>query len=129
MDVSIQDQVIADLEARKELGFSKYGTLLYTKNGRSFAQDLYEELLDAACYLKGMMLEADGPEPQGLDLDALWDCSSGTIVKNGDGANFCCFLPGHWIEIDVITRKSKSTSSYTPADLVKRSPIILVELP
>lgn len=61
---SIQDQVIADLEARKQQGKSAYGTLLYPHNGRDMMQDLYEELLDACCYVKGVMLERDNHEPE-----------------------------------------------------------------
>ena len=56
---SIQDLVIQDMEARKEIGIKNYGTLLNINNGRDMMLDLYEELLDACCYLKGVMLERD----------------------------------------------------------------------
>lgn len=59
---SIQDQVIADLEARKAKGLETYGTLLHPHNGRDMLQDLYEELLDACCYVKGAMIERDEDE-------------------------------------------------------------------
>ena len=59
---SIQDQVIEDLEHRKELGLSTYGTLLYPHNGRDQLQDAYEEALDLACYLKSAMIERDDNE-------------------------------------------------------------------
>ena len=59
---SIQDQVIEDLEHRKQLGLSTYGTLLYPHNGRDQLQDAYEEALDLACYLKSAMIERDDYE-------------------------------------------------------------------
>ena len=59
---SIQDAVIADMEARKVLGLERYGTLLHTDNGRDMMQDLYEELLDACCYIKGVLLEKESRE-------------------------------------------------------------------
>jgi hypothetical protein len=55
--VSCQDMVIADIETRKALGISKYGTLLQPFNGRSFLQDAYEEVLDLAVYLRGKLEE------------------------------------------------------------------------
>lgn len=57
--ISMQDKVIQDLEQRKLLGLKKYNTLLYPDNGRDMLQDLYEELLDACCYLAGAMAERD----------------------------------------------------------------------
>lgn len=48
----IADLVIADLRERKKAGLKKYGTYLQANNGRSALQDLYEELLDAAQYIK-----------------------------------------------------------------------------
>ena len=59
---SIQDQVIEDLEERKLIGLSTYGTLLYPHNGRDQLQDAYEEALDLACYLKSAMIERDENE-------------------------------------------------------------------
>lgn len=56
---SIQDQVIEDLEHRKNVGWDNYGTLLYPDNGRDMLLDAYEEALDLCCYLKGAMLERD----------------------------------------------------------------------
>jgi hypothetical protein len=49
----IQDLVLADIEARKQLGIKKYGTALQAGNGRDMLQDLYEELLDACIYIRG----------------------------------------------------------------------------
>lgn len=67
--MSIQDQVIADLEARKQIGLKSYGTLLQPHNGRDMLQDLYEELLDACCYVKGAMIERDADVPVPVEAD------------------------------------------------------------
>lgn len=49
--------VAADFRARIELGIERYGHPLQTHNGRSAARDAYDELLDAAHYLKQLYLE------------------------------------------------------------------------
>jgi hypothetical protein len=54
---SIHDLVTADIEARKTLGLNKYGTLLQAHNGRRGLKDVYEELLDAVCYLRQVLEE------------------------------------------------------------------------
>ena len=56
---NIQDQVIADIEARKEVGLKRYGTLLQAFNGRDALQDAYEEVLDLCVYLKQVIVERD----------------------------------------------------------------------
>lgn len=48
----IHHLVQADLEARLQLGISRYGHGLQAFNGRKALQDAYEELLDLAVYLK-----------------------------------------------------------------------------
>lgn len=53
----IQSQVIADIEARRELGIRRYGTALQPHNGRDALRDAYEEALDLAIYLKQVMVE------------------------------------------------------------------------
>lgn len=55
----IQDQVIADIEARKQVGFQRYGTLLQPFNGRDALMDAYQEALDLAQYLKQALVERD----------------------------------------------------------------------
>ncbi len=52
-------EVIKDLKGREKLGVKKYGVKLHTFNGRDALQDLYEELLDAAQYIKQVMMERD----------------------------------------------------------------------
>lgn len=56
---SIQDMVIADLEARKKFGLQKYGTLLQAFNGRDSLMDAYQEVLDLAVYLRQTIEERD----------------------------------------------------------------------
>jgi hypothetical protein len=58
--LDIQSQVIADIEARRLVGISRYGTALQPHNGRDALRDAYEEALDLACYLKQAMVERDG---------------------------------------------------------------------
>lgn len=48
----IFDLVIADMEARKMLGYGRYGVYLQAHNGRDALIDLYQELLDACVYLR-----------------------------------------------------------------------------
>jgi hypothetical protein len=56
---STHDLAIARLQARKELGLSRYGSLLQGFNGRSFLKDLIEELIDAVVYAEGKLFEEE----------------------------------------------------------------------
>ena len=51
--------VIADLQARSLVGQRKYGVTLATLTHRQALQHAYEEMLDAANYLKAAMMEMD----------------------------------------------------------------------
>jgi hypothetical protein len=53
----VQSAVIADIEARRELGIRRYGTALQPNNGRNALLDAYEEALDLAMYLKQRLIE------------------------------------------------------------------------
>jgi hypothetical protein len=55
----IQDLVIADIEKRRELGISRYGTALQAGNGRDALRDAYEEAIDLSMYLKQAIVERD----------------------------------------------------------------------
>ena len=55
----VQDAVIADIEARKQVGIERYGTPLQPFNGRDALQDAYEEAIDLAMYLKQLIIERD----------------------------------------------------------------------
>lgn len=54
---SVQGMVIADLQVRLQVGIQRYGTALQPNNGRDALRDLYEELLDAACYARQAIAE------------------------------------------------------------------------
>lgn len=56
-NTAIVDLVTEDLLLRKKKGIETYGIPLQAGNGRDALQDLYEELLDACCYLKQAMEE------------------------------------------------------------------------
>lgn len=60
----VQDMVMADIEARKALGICRYGTVLQPHNGRNYLKDVYEELLDAAIYVRGLMYEQENPKKE-----------------------------------------------------------------
>lgn len=51
--------VMEDILKRKEIGQKKYGVPLQANNGRNALQDLYEELLDAAHYIKQKIVEME----------------------------------------------------------------------
>lgn len=58
-NVAIQDLVIEDMRARKEVGLKKYGTALQGFNGRDALMDAYQEALDLVNYLRQMIYERD----------------------------------------------------------------------
>lgn len=53
----IQSMVIADIEARRQVGIKRYGTALQPNNGRNALLDAYEEAIDLAMYLKQRLVE------------------------------------------------------------------------
>ena len=57
--VSIHDLVIVDIAQRKQFGLDKYGTYLQAGNGRKSLRDAYEEVLDAACYIRTLIEEEE----------------------------------------------------------------------
>lgn len=59
---SVHDLVVQDVQERKELGLRRYGSLLQADNGRNALRDMYEELLDAACYVR-QRLEEEAARP------------------------------------------------------------------
>lgn len=87
---SVFTLVFADLMAREEKGIETYGTSLKTRNGRDAMQDLYEELLDAALYIRQVIaerhdtqLEANEQMRKAMDtLDSPGCLSPGTITIN-----------------------------------------------
>lgn len=57
----VQDMVVADIEARKQVGIERYGTVLQPWNGRSSLMDAYQEALDLAIYLRQLLYEEENP--------------------------------------------------------------------
>lgn len=53
----IHKQVIKDIERRATLGRAKYGKYIHPHDGDDYLQHLYEELLDAAHYIKAAIEE------------------------------------------------------------------------
>lgn len=53
----IHVRVIQDITARAEFGKKKYGKYITPHDGDDYLQHLYEELLDAAHYIKAMIEE------------------------------------------------------------------------
>jgi len=53
----VLDFVVDDLHARAVEGKKKYGTYLYSGNGRDALMDAYQEALDLVMYLKQAIME------------------------------------------------------------------------
>lgn len=58
----IQSQVIADIEARRQVGIGRYGSALQPLNGRDTLLDAYEEFMDLTIYLRSVLTERDDVE-------------------------------------------------------------------
>lgn len=56
----IQDLVLADIAARRDVGIERYGTPLQAHNGRDAMMDAYQESLDLCVYLRQVIFERDG---------------------------------------------------------------------
>jgi hypothetical protein len=57
---TVWDLVVRDMHGRDELGCRKYGKPLLPNDGRKTLWDVYEELLDAAVYIRKRILEEEG---------------------------------------------------------------------
>lgn len=94
----VHDQVAKDILARAELGERRYGTKLQPNNGRNALQDAYEELLDAATYVKQRMIEDAAPAlayivagPGVLSvLECDWDCTVHTSLDEARSSLIEC---------------------------------------
>ena len=53
------DLVMKDMADRDNWGRSKYGTPLQPFNGRDALVDVYQEILDAAVYMRQLIFERD----------------------------------------------------------------------
>lgn len=92
---SMHDLVIADLLERKEHGLSKYGSLLQTGNGRNFLQDIYEEILDAAAYIKGKLEEERLAEDEPSSVTIPSPTEPGFYRYSGGNQNMIFLLSPH----------------------------------
>lgn len=99
---SCHDLVIADMEERKAHGLRKYNSLLQPNNGRSMLQDAYEEILDLAAYMRGMLEEERManlvwvPHASYRVLDPrgdIWLASTNSLAKAHHA-----MMPGHILE-------------------------------
>lgn len=70
---SVQRAVRDDLRLREQVGVERYGTPLQPHNGRDALRDLYEELLDACCYIKQALIEREVDAHTRIDGDLLVD--------------------------------------------------------
>ena len=96
----VTEQVINDLEARSVVGKKKYGTVLRTNNGRDALTDLYQELLDACCYMRQELMERKANETSGEAgreaSDLIGELASTPAWKDVDEA-----LPNEDCKVDV----------------------------
>ena len=66
--------VIGDMIDRRSSGITKYGKPLQTHNGRNSLVDAYQEILDAAVYLRQKIQEdKDVPVTTVINLDDAWN--------------------------------------------------------
>ncbi len=71
---SVTQDVLDDMAARDKTGRERYGVPLTAYNGRDQLIDAYQEMLDAAVYLRAAMEE-------GLPVDRLYDMTLVSIVE------------------------------------------------
>lgn len=88
---SITRSVCADLIRREQLGAVKYGKALEPHDGRRTLQDVLEELLDAAVYVKKCIIEQ---EWQPIEKHPK-DCQKLVLATDGK----CVFTMGWVIDI------------------------------
>jgi hypothetical protein len=80
MKDKITEAVIEDLKSRSERGIKKYNTTLDQNNKDDYMNHLYEELLDAAQYVKKEMSII--PEIQELIQKYPNNAELGEIIRN-----------------------------------------------
>jgi hypothetical protein len=77
----IQSMVIADIEARRQVGIQRYNQALRPFNGRNTMQDFYEELVDATIYARSVL------EMQAASRDRLIEVVATELRKNAVAGN------------------------------------------
>lgn len=94
--------VMADMEARDQLGRQRYKVPLQPFNGRDQLADAYAECLDMAVYLKAAMIERDTPADQAVraerdrcakvarkEAEECWKWATGADPSTGGVAVAC----------------------------------------
>jgi hypothetical protein len=96
----IQDLVIQDIIARKEVGKERYGTYLQPFNGRSALMDAYQEALDLCQYLRQMLYEEEHPTHylRTNQTQFCEHCGPVKVAYMRDGTSWCeaCFQAEGW---------------------------------
>lgn len=69
----VRDGMAADIQARKQVGLERYGTLLQAFNGRDALLDAYQEALDLCVYLRQVLEEQVRGEHRGVFYAAYSD--------------------------------------------------------
>lgn len=94
--MSVTDAVVEDLKQRRDHGRKKYGVELLTYNGRDPVLDAYQEVLDAAVYLKQILMERTVVMAAARTEYRSWDANPhGFVLDTGTGACAVCgYGPG-----------------------------------
>lgn len=81
----IWELVIADMDARDNVGRQRYGVPLQAANGRDALRDAYEEALDQCAYIRQAIAERDAkqtsPEEPLKDAMRLLQLQSGVDIR------------------------------------------------
>lgn len=67
------EAVTASLQARKRIGFDRYGQLLQAGNGRDAVRDLREEVEDAVVYCRLLIEEGEFGGEHAAELAGMYD--------------------------------------------------------
>lgn len=59
IEATSTDEVIKDMRKREKLGYKKYNKFLTKETDEDMLQHLYEELLDAAVYIKTLIMQRE----------------------------------------------------------------------
>lgn len=81
--IALPPSLSLDMNRRDKFGIQKYGTPLQAFNGRSFVQDAYEEALDLAVYLMGLLVEEADNRGVGnhyVDIQVMLDDTLDTLI-------------------------------------------------
>jgi hypothetical protein len=94
----VQDALIADIRARRDIGIQRYGSPLMTHNGRDAVQDALEEAVDLAVYLKQVAMEVRNRE---AEMERLRAEVAAARKYAGEMRDFCS---PHGVSVDYADR-------------------------